>query len=1361
MTVALAGLAGRAKALERAGLGVGPSGAPAATRAGEVPLSFAQERVWFLDQLEPGTPTYNVPVAFRLSGPLDVPGLERALAEVLRRHEALRTTFSMLDGDHPVQVVAPPQPWALPVEDLSGCDAARRESEVQRLVTEEARRPFDLALGPLVRGRLFRLAGDEHVLVLCLHHIATDGWSMGVFSREVGELYRAFAAGQPSPLPELPLQYADFALWQRGWLQGDALARQLAYWEEQLAGLPSPLDLPTDRPRPVMQTYAGRRLRFVVPQDLSRAIRGLCEDEGVTPFMVLLAVYQVLLHRYTGEDDICVGTPIANRRWAEVERLIGFFVNTLVMRGQMRGEVSFRELLGQVREAALGAFAHQDLPFELLVEKLQPERDTSGSPLFRVMFALQNAPTSGWGLEGLGLERLPVDTGTSKVDLTLFVEESGGELRGTWEYNTDLFDSATIERMTGHFLTLLGSIVADPDEQIGLLPLLTDAERHQLLVEWNDTKTDYPRDTCLHQLFEAQVRDRPHAVAAVYGQERLTYGELNRRANQLAHRLQAMGVGPDVLVGIYMPRCLEFIVAVVGIIKAGGAYLPIDTEYPRDRITFMLKDGDVPVLLTKAHLVESIPAHDAEIICLDPGSPDMTMAIDLGSRGDPGNEATPDSLAYVMYTSGSTGLPKGVAIPQRGIVRLLCGTDYIQLGPSDRIAQTSTTSFDASTFEIWGALLHGGQLIEVPKEVLLSPVDFAAVLREERISVLFVTTALFNHTVAAIPDAFVTLDVVAFGGEAVDPRWVREGLEHGSPRLLLHVYGPTEGTTFTTWYPVHYVAPDARTIPIGRPISNTHVYVLDDHLQAVPVGVRGQLCIGGDGLARGYLNRPEITAARFVPNPFDAEPSARLYLTGDVVRYLPNGELEFLGRRDAQVKIRGFRIELGEIEAVLGQHQGVREAVVTVRGNSSEEKRIMAYVVPSPGQTIAEGDLRRFLEGQLPKFMVPSRFVLLDALPLTANGKVDRRALPDPLRRDLGRASAVPRDELERELADTWASVLSVSHVGIRDGFFDLGGHSLLAVCLFAQIEERLGIRLPVSVLFQAPTIEKLAFAIREAPVEPDRSLVVPIQPSGSKPPFFGIHGISGGVLDHAELARSLGADQPYFGIKAQEWDEREVQHIRMEDLAATYVDAMRSVQPHGPYALGGFCLGGIIAYEMARQLLALGERVALLALIEAYADARSEPVGLLRHGRAMARLLANQPYRLYDRWRRPQAFGVRWARLLNILGLGRPRFTSALDAAYRADVYRVRVRLPLLRALDDYRLPFYPGRLTLFRVRGVPPGYWRDPTLGWGHLAAGGAEVIEIAGAHRDFYKIPHVAVLAAHLKSALAGAHQHALDR
>ncbi|WP_292772060.1 amino acid adenylation domain-containing protein [Nostoc sp. NOS(2021)] len=1047
------------------------------------PASFAQQRLWFLDQLISGNAIYNVPTVIRLTGSLKLAALEQTFNEIVRRHETLRTTFIVLDGQ-PLQAIAPSLTIPLSVLDLQQLPADEQEVKAKWIITAEIEHPFDLSSGPLLRVILLVLSETEHILLLNMHHIICDDWSMGVLIRELGTLYAAFAQNQPSPLLELPLQYADFAHWQREWLQGEVLQTQLAYWREQLNAI-SILHLPTDKPRPAIQSYQGATQFLELPKKLIDALEKLSQQEGVTLFMTLLAAFKTLLYRYTHQEDIALGSPIANRNRSEIEGIIGFFVNSLVLRSNLSGNPTFQELLGRVREVTLGAYSHQDLPFEKLVEELHPERNLSHHPLFQVVFGFQNAPMSALELPGLVPSFMNIDLKKTRFDLELHLWKCSEDFRsllgGNWEYseglrgimvyNTDLFDKATISRMLEHFKTLLSGIVANPEQRIANLPLLSQVELHQVLVEWNKTQVDYPQDKCIHQLFEEKVQQYPDSIAVNFGNEQLTYQELNTRSNKLARHLQKLGVGSEVLVGICISQSIEMIIGLLGILKAGGAYVPLDPSYPQERLNFMLEDAQVSVLLTQENLLKHFESFSNQIVSIDKDWEIIAQEQEDNSKSHLNSE----NLAYVIYTSGSTGKPKGVAVPHKAVNRLVCNTNYIKLEPSDKITQASNVSFDAATFEIWGALLNGAQLVGISKDVTLSSHEFALQLQEKGINVLFLTTALFQQIARDVPQAFASLRYLLFGGETVDTRWVKKILKHGVPKHLIHVYGPTENTTFSSYYCVEEL-PLATSFPVGRPITNTQIYILDTHLQPVPIGVTGELYIGGDGLAQEYLNRTELSAKHFITHPFTNNPKTRLYKTGDLGRYLADGNIEFLGRVDNQVKIRGFRIELSEIEAVLSQHSAVRESVVIASEDVPDDKYLVAYIVPNQEQIPTQDVLRKFIKEKLPDYMVPRAYVLLESLPLTPNGKVDRRALPAPDTIIFNNQDYVaPRSQVEELLAQIWAKVLGKEQVGIHDNFFELGGHSLLATQLTSRIRDTFQIDLPVRNLFEAPTVEQLA----------------------------------------------------------------------------------------------------------------------------------------------------------------------------------------------------------------------------------------------------------------------------------------------
>ncbi|NPC83083.1 amino acid adenylation domain-containing protein, partial [Pyxidicoccus fallax] len=1051
---------------------------PRASREQPLPLSFAQQRLWFLDELEPGNPLYNIPAAVRLRGTLDVAALERTFAELVRRHESLRTTVHSEQGVAS-QLIHPEGHVPLARVDLSALPPQQREAEVLRLAYEEVLRPFELTRGPLLRTTLVRLSDSEHVLVLCMHHIVSDGWSMGVLVREVAALYAAFSQGRPSPLPELPVQYADYAVWQRGWLQGEELERQLTWWKQQLAGAPAHLELPTDKPRPPVRDRRGASVPVHVPAATWEALKALAQREDVTPFMLLLAAFQVLLHRHSGQEDISVGSPIAGRSRPETQDLIGFFVNTLVLRTRLEGNPSFRELLRQVRETTLGAFAHQDVPFEKLVEQLRPERDLGRSPLFQVMLVLQPDPLPGLSLPGLTLESVELESRTSRFDLNLALSESAQGLAGSLEYPTDLFESATMVRLVGHLHQLLQGVLAHPEQRIAELPLLSETERQQVLVEWNDTRAPLAVDTCIHHLFEAQVARTPDAPAIGFEDAWLTYRELEERSNQLAWHLRSLGVGPEVRVGLCAERSLELVVGLFAILKAGGAYVPLDPSYPRQRLEWMLEDARPAVLLAQPALLTRLPeTPGATVVALN----------DEALRGQPTRApaplATPDSLAYVIFTSGSTGRPKGAMNAHRAVVnRLLWMQQAYGLSGQDVVLQKTPYSFDVSVWEFFWPLMTGARLVLARPGGHQEPDYLVRLIAEQRVTTLhFVPSMLQVFLEEPELERCASLQRVVCSGEALSAELAQRCLQR-LPGVGLHnLYGPTEAAVDVTAYPC--VLEDShRTVPIGRPIANTSIRILDAHLRPVPVGVPGELFIGGVQVGRGYLARPELTAERFIPDPFSSEPGARLYRTGDKARWLADGHIEYLGRLDFQVKVRGLRIELGEIEAALEQHPQVRQAVVVVREDATGDKRLVAYVVPPSGaQPPSTPEVRDFLKAKLPEYMVPSAFVPLEALPLNSSGKLDRKALPAPdlSRSELRPAYVAPRNDVEQRLCDIWAQVLGLKQVGIHDNFFELGGDSIISLQVVARARQA-GLSLSVRQLFQHQTVAQLALVVKSA----------------------------------------------------------------------------------------------------------------------------------------------------------------------------------------------------------------------------------------------------------------------------------------
>ena len=1333
-------------------------------RASRMPIaSPAQERLWFLHQWSEEVPAYNRAVALRLSGPLDARALRLSLDEVVRRHESLRTVFRDVDG-RPQPQTLDPTPIEIQWCELTDLPATARWTQAVNLAKQAARRQFDLSSGPLLTALIAEIAPDEHLLLLATHHITFDAWSAKVLIREFAALYKSFSEGHPSNLGELPIQYSDFARWQREQLQGAALDRLLEYWGGRLQGPLPLLNLPADAPRPAIQSLSGAACPITLPAPLTRALAELGKRCDATPFMVMLAAFSTLLYRYTGQEDLVVGVPVSDRGPAETAELIGVFINTLPLRMDLSGNPWFIELLRRTREVCTSAYAHQDLPFEKLVEHLKPERAMGHTPLFQVMLNVENLPETPSDAMSLLIEEIELPPEVALVDLTLELVRKGETYTGSLIYRKDLFNEGTAGRMVGHLRTLLEGVTAHPEERLSRLPLLTPVEQHQLLVEWNDTKVDYPRDACIHHLFEAQVERTPEAVAVVYEDCKLTYRKLNVRANQLAHYLRRRGVGPEVLVGICMERSIEMVVGLLGILKAGGAYIPLDPEYPKERLAFMARDTAIRLLLMQSTLVGRLPTDIPEVLCLDTDGEKLTAESGQNLPGGAGA----GNLAYVMYTSGSTGTPKGVEVVHRGVVRLVMNTTYARFDTDETFLQLAPLSFDASTFELWAPLVHGARCVVYPAGVP-SPERLGEVIRQHHVSTLWLTASLFNVVIDEAPGALRGVSQLLIGGEQLSTPHVRRAQERLPGMQIINGYGPTESTTFTCCYAIPQgPATDTGLLSIGRPIANTRVYILDQEQNPVPVGIQGELYIGGDGLARGYLNRPELTAEMFIPDPFIAELGARLYRTGDLVRYRPDGNIEFLGRIDRQVKIRGFRIELEEIEAVLGRYPGIREAAVVAREDTPGDKRLAAYLVrkTEAAATATTVELRRFLQQKLPEYMIPSVFVFLETMPLTNSGKVDRRALPAPdqARPALGESYVAPRTPVEEALARIWSEVLGVERVGVHDNFFELGGHSLLAVRLFSRIVEQLGKKLPLATLFRAPTIDGLAAALEEDAARGKVSSLVEIQRTGCNPPLYVLHDLGGDVFFARHLPIYFGVDHPVYGLHAGPASGIVRGQGRLEELAAHYVEDLVASRPNGPYCLVGYSFGGFLAYEVARQLSSRGLRVGHLAIVDtgpSFRGRRSIAARLrgilhfLRNIRWWVQedLLESRPGEMFQRLRRKvREVAKRLKRVTNSRGrcARGPDLEDIFDLRNLPEDY-VRTMDYHLRLLREYQPRPYSGPLTLYRARTQRLFCLTESDLGWGRIVSGGIEVVQIPGNHDSIVKEPHVRLLAEALRGAI----------
>lgn len=1032
---------------------------PLVERQGELPLSSSQQRLWFLEQLQGPSGAYNVPAALRLEGTLEPGALQRSMDELVRRHEVLRTCYGQVKG-RPVQRPLREVRLPMPLVDLQHLPAGERLAHARQRAVEEARKPFDLTREIPLRLSLLRLGPQEHVLLLTLHHLACDGWSLGVLVRELAQLYRAHTSGQAASLPELPLQYADYAAWQLQQLESEAMRQHLAYWRERLKGAPALLDLPTDRPRPSVQSFRGTTRYFTVPASLATQLKQRSREMDCTLFMLLLAAWGVVLSRYSRQQDLVIGTPTANRL-PQTEPLIGLFVNTLPLRLSLEGSPTFAELLRQVRRHTLEAHAHQALPFEQLVEALQPPRDLSYNPVFQVLFTLQNTPSERLALPGLVLELLEVDSGTSQVDLALSVQETARGLAAELTGNADLFEPGTLERMEGHLLTLLGAVAADPFQPVARLPLLTEAEQALLLREHNATAREVPPPHTLHGLFEEQVARRPEVIAVRFEGRALSYRELEEQANRVAHHLRSLGVRPGQRVGLFLERSPELLVGLLGILKAGAAYVPLDPLYPEERRALILEDSGVEVLLTEPALASQAPAHCRRVL----------LSEAAGASAEPLHLPLPgNSLAYVLYTSGSTGRPKGVAIAHASVVNFMRSMQREPgLTEQDTLFAVTTVAFDISVLELFLPLSVGGCVLMASRDTVADGRRLLQVLAASRATVMQATPSTWRMLLELGWSGQPGLKVLC-GGEALPPDLLAPLRSRSTS--LWNMYGPTETTIWSTTTRLE----QGERITLGRPIANTQVYVLDEHLQPVPLGVAGTLYLGGQGVAQGYLHRPELTAERFIPDAFSGVPGARLYCTGDLARALPGGTLEFLGRGDGQVKLRGYRIELGEIEARLLQHPSVQEAAVRL-WQAGGEAQLVAYVRPAPGASVDSPAVLQHLRLHLPAYMIPSQLVVLEDMPRTANGKLDRKALPAPgaAQRSAAVAFVAPRTPLEQRLAELWQEVLGVPRVGVLDSFFDLGGHSLKAVQLLARVQEAWAVELSLRTLFQHPTLEEMA----------------------------------------------------------------------------------------------------------------------------------------------------------------------------------------------------------------------------------------------------------------------------------------------
>lgn len=1274
--------------------------------------SLAQQRLWFLDQLQGPTSAYNVHVGLWLCGRLNLSALQLGLQAVVDRHDSLRTTFR-LEGGELLQVVAPTCVVTLPLSDFA--DRPEPYPPAYELAKQEVEAPFDLSKGPLFRFRLLRISAEEHVLLCVMHHTITDAWSMQIFTKELALLYEVFSNGRLPELPELPIQYGDYSEWQRAWFASDDVQKHLSYWKETLQHAPSVLELPQDRPRPAEQTLRGATHTFPLPAEIVSRIRSVATEHQATPFMLLLAAFKVLLYRYSGQPDVVVGVPVAGRSPLETEGLIGFFINTLALRDDLRGNPRFVDVLAQIRETTLAAFAHAEVPFEKVVEVLQPERDLSYSPIFQVMFSSIKSHVGSRNFGDLQLYPYVVDSSTAIFDLSMtLVEWMDGKWFTQIDYNTDLFDSTTIGRLQQHFCNLLQGIGVNPERHIADLPLLSADEERQLVVDFNKTRADFRGDLCLHHFFEQQVTRTPNAVAVICGHERISYDQLNRRANKLAALLRQQGVGPDVLVGLCADRSVAMLVGILGILKAGGAYVPLDPSYPKERLRCILEDSQLSLLVTQPDLEENFADTNLKWIDLN-GDFSLIDAPQLSKT-----ETAPKNLAYVLFTSGSTGRPKGVALEHRNAVNFIQWAQTL-FTPEELAGTLFATSicFDLSIFEIFVPWSMGGAVILAPNALAVSELPTAG-----EVTLINTVPSVMTELVRAnaVPDSVVTINLA---GEALSSSLVRELYNQTRVENVYNLYGPTEAATYATYT---HVGRDA-DVTIGRPIANTQAYILDRDFRLVPQGGLGELYLGGAGLARGYYGRPDLTAERFVRNPFSAEVGARLYRTGDLCRQRADGSIEYLGRLDQQVKLRGFRIELGEIESVIEKHENVQQAVAVLRENAGE-KRLAAYVSAKSGRALVVSELRQHVEKSLPAYMLPEAIVLVNEFPRLPNGKVDRHALPSP--EAPARTAIAPRDEVEATLTRIWEAVLGVQPIGVTDNFFDLGGHSLLAARLISQLQNVTGRKIPLSAIFRAPTIESLARLLASDSVSKPEPVVMQLHQGNGGVPFFAIAAPGVDSLGLALLARHVGEEQQVYKLQIPGplvW-ERPFEREELRDLARKYVAAMRVVQPHGPYCIGGMCEGVLIAQQMILDLESQGEEVALFAIFDTWVLENSQirPLWAIDYYLRRVREFPELPLK----------------EQLLILGRALKRWAGKNGSH---DNRWPKAYWPG----DSFQAPRFRAPVLLFKRPRQPYYYIRDPQMGWGERSSGGVEICQVNCRHFEILRQPHVRVIGERLAARL----------
>lgn len=1326
------------------------------------PLSFAQERLWFLDQMAPGSTLYNEPLAFRMSGALNMVALGQTFEAIVARHESLRTTFPMMD-EHPVQCIAERGSISLAVIDLAGLPDTDREHEAMRLAAEESKRPFDLAKGPLLRVNLLRLGDQEHILLLTMHHIVTDAWSIEIMVQEIATLYEAFSHGTIPSLQELPIQYADFSEWQREWLQGEVLEAQVSYWKKQLGGNRPMMELPTDRPRPAMQTYLGKQKSLTLSKTLHEALKALSQREEVTLFMTLLAAFQTLLHRHTGQDDITVGLPVANRNRPEIEGLIGFFVNTLVLRSDLSGNPTFRELLKRVREVALGAYDHQDLPFEKLVEELRPERSfTHHNPLFNVWVNFKNRPLTSFESGGITFSPLDIFEPIARWPITLNLIQEKDSLSLSLVCQFDLFSEEWMSILMEQYHQLLEQIAALPEEQISSYSLITPGT-NPLLPDPSASVAE-PKQEPVSSMFSYWAKKTPEYPAVTQNKRLWTYGELAEKSDALEQALRGLSQQRKEVVAILGLRSFGLIASMIGVLKSGSVLLSIDRNLPKARQALMLKETKARTLLYVGDIRSEYSEFENEfnlnILDVDSATGHLKeVKRDPSPKKSNSGETVPDDAAYIFFTSGTTGVPKGVLGSHRGLSHFVnWQRETFGVGPNDRCAQLTGLSFDAVLRDIFLPLTSGATLCLPDEDLLSGSNGILPWLDREQISIFHAVPTLAHSWLAdgATGVSLKSIRWVFLVGEPLMDSLVRQWRtafpESGE---IVNFYGPTETTLIKCFYRVPAnLSPGVQ--PIGRPLPQTQVLVLRRNFQLCGIGEPGEIAIRTPFRSFGYINVPEESRKRFSKNPFRNDETDLVYLTGDRGRYRPDGSLEFLGRLDNQVKIRGVRIELGEIESVLGQLEAVREVVVMAREDIPGDKRLVAYIVPNGDNTPSVSKLRDHLKETLPEYMVPSAFVMLERFPITPNGKVDRRALPAPeySRPDIEETYVAPQTPVEQSVAEIWADVLGVERVGVNDNFFELGGHSLLAVKLFIRIRKWSGIDLPLATLFKSPTVRALAELLDpggstdpvsratmdeiSSPLQQWRSLV-PIQPKGNRPPVFLVHAIGGNLLYYLSLLRHVGPDQPVYGLQARGLDGVQPPHSSIEEMASYYIAEIRSVQPSGPYFLGGASFGGTVAFEIAQQLTQQGEKVAFLGLLDAIGPGPrgyrySRGSVRMRLSRVQRDIIAQQTPLLVSLSKRIYRYLSNRVRTLRLV------FTRLLTRSVPLELRDTYLYRSHHKGLKRYLPHRYFGPITLFRGPAGERWPYNDPELGWKDVAGGGLRIIIIPAGHYEFVESPQL---------------------